>query len=163
MNLNSTTRELEVSSTCDLLFLSKSLSVSSIFLEIDRKKPRTPRRRSNVHSYKGSQHQLRLVTQRPALSITSTATASNRAGPGRALGNLYSRAGRILERWVASIAHDLGYGPYATEEQLLRLFDGIVVQHRTQSSGDSVSGIQCSGIEEQTFLKHCRRLSAYSM
>ena len=59
---------------------------------------------------------LQSSSQAVTTSAMNTDTAPNRAGPGRALGNLYWRAGRILERWAASIIHDPGSRPYATSE-----------------------------------------------
>jgi hypothetical protein len=53
------------------------------------------------------------------------ATASNLPGPGRGLGKLYSRGGRILERSISLIAHKLGFGPYAVS---LRMFDLITLR-----------------------------------
>ena len=47
------------------------------------------------------------------VSISSTATLSDRPGAGRFIGDLYSRAGRELERCAARLAHRCGYGPYA--------------------------------------------------
>jgi hypothetical protein len=56
-----------------------------------------------------------------AVSILSTATASNLPGPGRFIGNLYSRGDRILERSMSLIAHKLRYGPYAVSFRMHRL------------------------------------------
>jgi hypothetical protein len=53
------------------------------------------------------------------------ATASNLPGPGRGLGKLYSRGGRILERSISLIAHRLGFGPYAVS---LRMIGPVSVQ-----------------------------------
>lgn len=54
-------------------------------------------------------------------SMTSIVTASDLPGPGRALGNLYSRSGRILERAIAIMAHRLGFGPHAVSIRLTAL------------------------------------------
>lgn len=54
-------------------------------------------------------------------SMSSMATVSNRPGAGRCIGNLYSRGGRVLERWVGRIAHDCGFGPVAVFQRLCDL------------------------------------------
>jgi hypothetical protein len=56
-----------------------------------------------------------------AVSISSTATASDLPGPGRGIGKLYSKGGRILERAISAIAHNLGFGPYAVSHRIMGL------------------------------------------
>ena len=51
-------------------------------------------------------------------SVSTNFTLPNLPGPGRALGNLYTRAGRILERSIALLAHKMGYGPYAVSSRV---------------------------------------------
>ena len=48
-------------------------------------------------------------------------TASNLPGPGRLLGNVYSYAGRRLERAVGIVAHKSGFGPNATYQKMQEL------------------------------------------
>ena len=50
---------------------------------------------------------------------------SNLVGPGRVLGNLYSNAGRRLERVLGSAAHRAGLGPIATYEKITELCQAI--------------------------------------
>jgi hypothetical protein len=59
------------------------------------------------------------------VSISSTATTSDLPGPGRGIGKLYSRGGRILERSISLIAHKLGFGPYAVALRMMKLFPGF--------------------------------------
>ena len=54
-----------------------------------------------------------------AQSFSTTSTRSDLVGPGRALGVLYSKAGRILERTANSLAHKMGFGPYAIYLRIL--------------------------------------------
>lgn len=55
-------------------------------------------------------------------SVSSTNdTASNLPGPGRVLGNVYSSAGRRLERAVGVVAHKAGFGPNATYKKIQEL------------------------------------------
>ena len=42
---------------------------------------------------------------------------SDLPGPGRAVGKLYSRAGRILELCIYRFAHRCGFGPHAVYER----------------------------------------------
>ena len=42
---------------------------------------------------------------------------SDLPGPGRGLGKLYSRAGKILELCIFRFAHRCGYGPHAVYER----------------------------------------------
>ena len=42
---------------------------------------------------------------------------SDLPGPGRGLGKLYSRAGKILELCIYRFAHKCGYGPHAVYER----------------------------------------------
>lgn len=57
------------------------------------------------------------------ISISSTMTASDLPGPGRALGNLYSRAGKILEVCIARFAYKCGFGPHAVAERFVGAFN----------------------------------------
>ena len=50
-------------------------------------------------------------------------TMSNNIGTGRVLGNLYSYAGRHLERTVGLLAHRAGLGPNATYEKIRAIYD----------------------------------------
>ena len=78
-------------------------------------------------------HAFAPATSRDSLdrySITNTSalstnyTMSNLPGAGRVLGNLYSIAGRRLERTVGSFAHRAGIGPNATYEKIRELASG---------------------------------------
>ena len=50
--------------------------------------------------------------------ITSSATASNLPGAGRALGLLYNAVGRRLEKWLGVWADRHGYGPNAVARRI---------------------------------------------
>jgi hypothetical protein len=74
-----------------------------------------------------------------ATSISTNATESDRPGPGRTLGNLYSRGGRLLERCIASLAYKCGYGPVAAHERLQhRLLTGHMEVYRKNRSRDNL-------------------------
>ena len=51
--------------------------------------------------------------------VSTNATESNRAGAGRALGNLYGWTGGKLERLINVAADRLGFGPFALERRIL--------------------------------------------
>ena len=46
---------------------------------------------------------------------------SDLPGPGRGIGKLFSRAGKILELCIYQFAHRCGYGPHAVCEQFYAL------------------------------------------
>ena len=54
--------------------------------------------------------------------FSSNYTISNLVGTGRVLGNLYSFAGRRLERTVGTAAHKAGFGPTATYEKIRQVY-----------------------------------------
>ena len=54
-------------------------------------------------------------------SFSTNATMSDLPGPGRGIGRLYSRAGKILELCIYRFAHRCGYGPHAVYERFYAL------------------------------------------
>ena len=50
-------------------------------------------------------------------------TMSNNIGTGRVLGNLYSYAGRRLEKTIGLLAHRAGLGPNTTYEKIQAIYD----------------------------------------
>ena len=90
------------------------------------------------------------------ISISSTATMSDLPGPGRALDALYSRAGRILERFINVNAHRCGFGPYATT---IRLADYVAARKNSREIyGRGVFGIIVRQVEvvEKGWMKMLR-------
>ena len=54
---------------------------------------------------------------------SSNYTASNLPGPGRNLGNLYSRAGRLLENSLGRLAYSAGIGKSVKAQKTLRMVE----------------------------------------
>ncbi|KLO05705.1 hypothetical protein SCHPADRAFT_910850 [Schizopora paradoxa] len=73
----------------------------------------------SLYSYTSSPYYSPYGTSRYSRpTTTSTATASNLAGPGRNLGRLYTYLGRRLEALMSFLAVSLGFGPDATALRL---------------------------------------------
>jgi hypothetical protein len=58
-----------------------------------------------------------------ASTVSTNATMSDLPGPGRAIGSLYSRGGRALERMLSNIAHNWGFGPHAAYLRMMGIVE----------------------------------------
>ena len=55
-------------------------------------------------------------------TVSTNFTQSNLPGTGRLLGNLYSKAGKRLEKAIHRLVHIAGYGPESSYVKLLNLY-----------------------------------------
>lgn len=83
---------------------------------------------------------------------TSSATASNLPGPGRAIGILYSFLGKRLEKWVSAWADSHGYGPNAIARRIDEGAAKLPCEGCTKKRAELVNGLK----------RDCRRLLQFS-
>jgi hypothetical protein len=81
-------------------------------------------------------------------SVSTNFTASNLVGAGRGIGKLYSRGGRILERAISTIAHRLGFGPYAVSLRIIGLLPEKIYFHMYAGLSESETRTVTNGIVE---------------
>ena len=105
------------------------------------------------------QHMQRYPTFHRFNSIDSstTETASNRTGAGRALGNLYSRGGRSLEAAIGRVAHKLGFGPSAVALRVKKK----IMSHGLDSCTEQDEKSDFQQIQDRSVLKLCKKLVKY--
>ena len=96
-------------------------------------------------------------------TISTSATADNLTGPGRALDNLYQYLGQKVEDSFNQIARNIGAGPAAEEEKLRRLARFMEIYRDERASNAKMS------IHEKSVKKRsrdidasCRKLVKYS-
>lgn len=85
----------------------------------------------------------------------------NLIGPGRVLGNLYSNAGRSLERGFGILAHKVGFGPAASAERL-----SVICEQRYLDSHLSGKDFKSPSDDTEIFLNmvspECSKLLKYA-
>lgn len=101
-----------------------------------------------------------------ASEISRNAMAPNLVGPGRALDNLFTYAGRKLEERMNSMVEKMGFGPDAAH---WKISEQIARNGASVTSGDSfkTSGGQCAFfsiqmmMKQSEFIDDCRRMLRY--
>ncbi len=100
-----------------------------------------------------------------SLTLSTNETASNIAGPGRLLGNLYSRGGKVLESRINIVATLAGRGPDATCERIkATLRKGLLSDYSRihQSAFRDYKGLFDLTVDDNGLDKEVKKLLKYT-
>ena len=98
-------------------------------------------------------------------TLSSTATTSDRPGPGRALDKVYQGTGRELERILGNIADRAGFGPVAVKRSIDTAiesnYNALLEVRGVDLSSQEYEWIKLPGTEGHV-LKACKKLLRYT-
>jgi hypothetical protein len=101
----------------------------------------------------GSQSQIMMISPSPRLPSLQLIDSSQ-IGPGRLLAKAYVTSGRFVGRKVNRLAHQMGYGPDAVQERILKHFE------TREERSLRLSEIR-NGTVERVLNKNCAKLMKY--